>query len=231
MIMTICVICHPPAGAQTERAWTHLVFLPQHLSSYTMSEEEASISLIALYSRALKAASNASSLPTIEDDTQVGSLCLWCLPVRTPIISIFIDSCPSCIILPPQAVVNSALKDLNLLSARVQSLNLFSPNEALDELSTRNLLYITLPFILAEVELHARSTKRDERLERLRRAYVCIAFSFFRCIFGYLLIHDKRLNWEHSLACSKFIKSSRRKRRSCSNKKAQVWSTQPHVER
>ncbi|PAV23868.1 serine threonine phosphatase pp2a-associated [Pyrrhoderma noxium] len=104
-----------------------------------MSEEEASISLIALYSRALKAASNASSLPTIEDDTQ--------------------------------AVVNSALKDLNLLSARVQSLNLFSPNEALDELSTRNLLYITLPFILAEVELHARSTKRDERLERLRRAY------------------------------------------------------------
>ena len=93
--------------------------------------------------------------------------------------------------MPPQAVVNSALKDLNLLSARVQSLNLFSPNEALDELSTRNLLYITLPFILAEVELHARSIKRDERLERLRRAYVCIALSFFLSSLGLRLSRDR----------------------------------------
>ncbi|KAL5489940.1 TAP42 [Sanghuangporus weigelae] len=113
---------------------------------------EASIPLQALYSRGLKAASKASSLPTIEDETQ--------------------------------KLVESALEDLNLLSSRIQDLGLFSPNESLDEVTTRDLVYMTVPFVLGELESNARATERDDRLRRLRssqahfRAYVSLLGSY-----------------------------------------------------
>ncbi|KAH8117003.1 TAP42-like protein [Phellopilus nigrolimitatus] len=83
---------------------------------------ETSIPLQTLYSRALRTASKASVLPTIEDETQ--------------------------------------------------ALHLFSTNETLEEVSTRDLIYMTVPFILAELESSARATQRDDRLARLRKAQV-----------------------------------------------------------
>lgn len=70
--------------------------------------------------------------------------------------------------------MKSALTDLNLLYARIHSLSLFSPNEILDEISSKDVIYMTVPYILAELELIARSTERQDRLMRLRRAKACL---------------------------------------------------------
>ena len=68
--------------------------------------------------------------------------------------------------------MQSAIVDLNVVQARVQELSLFSPNESLEELSSKDLLYMTVPFIIAELESNAVATKRAERLARLRKAQV-----------------------------------------------------------
>lgn len=52
-------------------------------------------------------------------------------------------------------------------------LHLFSSNETIDEVSTKDLVYMSVPFIQAEVELNARATQRDERMLHLRKAQVC----------------------------------------------------------
>ena len=79
------------------------------------------------------------------------------------------------------------LEDLNLLSSRVRDLGLFSPNESLDEVATKDMVYMTVPFILGELELNARATEREDRLRRLRRAQVCpLPFLYFVILNGYL---------------------------------------------
>ncbi|KAI5117471.1 hypothetical protein M0805_007176 [Coniferiporia weirii] len=119
---------------------------------------EPSVPLRTLYSRALKTASKASSLPTIEDETQ--------------------------------ELVNSALADLNMLSSRIQTLHLFSTNESIEEVSTKDLIYMTGPSVLAEVELNARSTERQDRLARLRRAQAHLDV-FASLLTGYGVIPDE----------------------------------------
>ncbi|KAL5529587.1 hypothetical protein ACEPAG_5572 [Sanghuangporus baumii] len=132
---------------------------------------EASIPLQALYSRALKAASKASSLPTIEDETQ--------------------------------KLVESALEDLNLLSSRIQDLGLFSPNESLDEVTTRDLVYMTVPFVLGELESNARATERDDRLRHLRRAQAHFrAFVSLLDIYNVVPEEEKKLYGQKASAIS-----------------------------
>ncbi|KAL5511278.1 TAP42 [Sanghuangporus vaninii] len=136
---------------------------------------ETSIPLQALYSRALRAASKASSLPTIEDETQ--------------------------------KLVESALIDLNLLSSRIQDLGLFSPNESLDEVTTRDLVYMSVPFVLGELESNARATERDDRLRRLRRSQAHFR-AFVSLLGSYNVIpeEEKKLYGQKASAISDALK-------------------------
>ncbi|KAI0929224.1 hypothetical protein AcW1_006220 [Taiwanofungus camphoratus] len=96
------------------------------------------LSLPALFYRGLTSAARATSLPTIEDETQQ----LW----------------------------QSALSDLSLLHSRVSSLSLFSQNEDLADISTRDLVYLLVPFVLAEVEGRVRNSDVEARLQRAERS-------------------------------------------------------------
>lgn len=71
-----------------------------------------------------------------------------------------------------QEHINGAREDLQILWSRVGSLNLFSPNESIEEVATKDLLFMTVSFILAEVESNTRTANRDERMASLKKAQV-----------------------------------------------------------
>lgn len=68
--------------------------------------------------------------------------------------------------------MQSGLRDLTEVHTRIRNLSLFSPNESLDDISTKDLVYLTLPFILAEVENRVRTTERSDRMAILTKAIV-----------------------------------------------------------
>ncbi|KAF7363805.1 Serine/threonine protein phosphatase PP2A-associated protein [Mycena sanguinolenta] len=63
-----------------------------------------------------------------------------------------------------QDLIQSSLVDLKSLSARIVGLSLFSPNEILEDISTRDLMYLLVPYALAEVQGRVRSEGPDERI-------------------------------------------------------------------
>ncbi|KAJ7735433.1 TAP42-like protein [Mycena olivaceomarginata] len=63
-----------------------------------------------------------------------------------------------------QDLIQSSLADLKSLSARILGLSLFSPNEILEDISTRDLIYLLVPYALAEVQGRVRSQDNDERI-------------------------------------------------------------------
>ncbi|GJE87069.1 TAP42 domain-containing protein [Phanerochaete sordida] len=69
-----------------------------------------------------------------------------------------------------QDLIHSSLSDLTTVRNRVRDLALFSPNETLQDIATKDLVYLFVPFTLAEVENRARTTDPQERLGRLGRA-------------------------------------------------------------
>ena len=73
-----------------------------------------------------------------------------------------------------QELIDVARKDCRSSRARVTDLALFSPNETLDDIATQDLVYLFVPYVLAEIESRARATERGERLARLREAEVCV---------------------------------------------------------
>ncbi|KAJ3568639.1 hypothetical protein NP233_g5580 [Leucocoprinus birnbaumii] len=104
------------------------------------------------------------SLPTIDDETQV--------KIQFPI---HILSLPGDVILGStdlntQELIQSALRDIRDVHTRIRELALFSPNEVLDDISTTNLVYLTLPYVLAEVENRIRTTERTDRMGVLSEA-------------------------------------------------------------
>lgn len=62
--------------------------------------------------------------------------------------------------------------DLYLVQSRVTALSLFSPNETVADIPSRDLVYLFVPYALAEVENKARTVDPTERLERIGRAQV-----------------------------------------------------------
>ncbi|KAI0333615.1 serine/threonine protein phosphatase PP2A-associated protein [Cubamyces sp. BRFM 1775] len=64
-----------------------------------------------------------------------------------------------------QELVRSALSDLRQCSTRVAKLALFSPNEQLSDIPTRDLVYLLLPYVLSEVQSRVRTTEREERID------------------------------------------------------------------
>ncbi|KAF5380918.1 hypothetical protein D9615_004167 [Tricholomella constricta] len=69
-----------------------------------------------------------------------------------------------------QEFVRASLKDLTTLSARITGLSLFSPNETLEDISTTDLVYLLVPYVLSEVRGRVRTTEREERISMLKQA-------------------------------------------------------------
>ncbi|KIJ69118.1 hypothetical protein HYDPIDRAFT_23975 [Hydnomerulius pinastri MD-312] len=65
-----------------------------------------------------------------------------------------------------QELIQAALTDLRQLSSAVTTRHLFSANETLEDIATRDLVYLSVPFILAEVQNRVK-TDRDERVNNL----------------------------------------------------------------
>ncbi|KZS88341.1 hypothetical protein SISNIDRAFT_459798, partial [Sistotremastrum niveocremeum HHB9708] len=71
-----------------------------------------------------------------------------------------------------QALVQSALVDLKVVSSRVNALALFSDNEALEDLATRDLVYLLVPYVYCEVAGKIKVDGADARmliLDEIRR--------------------------------------------------------------
>ncbi|KAG7448121.1 TAP42-like protein [Guyanagaster necrorhizus] len=62
-----------------------------------------------------------------------------------------------------QDIVKSCIEDLCEIQTRISDLALFSSNETLDDISTQNLIYLTVPYVCAEVQGRVRTTEREDR--------------------------------------------------------------------
>ncbi|KAF8236299.1 serine/threonine protein phosphatase PP2A-associated protein [Tricholoma matsutake] len=66
-----------------------------------------------------------------------------------------------------QGLIRSSLTDLTTLRSRIAGLSLFSPNEVLEDISTRDLVYLFVPYVCAEIRGRVRTTEREERMVSL----------------------------------------------------------------
>jgi len=71
-----------------------------------------------------------------------------------------------------QELVSESLKNLKTVHSRIISLSLFSPNETVEDISTKDLVYLSLPFVLAEAQSRVQLDSRSERLESLAQVEV-----------------------------------------------------------
>lgn len=71
-----------------------------------------------------------------------------------------------------QELVTSSLSALRQVHSRIVELSLFSPNETVEDITTRDLIYLTLPFVLAEAQSREQLDSRSERLESLTQTQV-----------------------------------------------------------
>lgn len=78
----------------------------------------------------------------------------------------------------PQALVASTLSDLTLCASLIDRLGVLSPNESLDDLSTRSLRCLAVPALQGHLALLVRTRGAHDRLEWLARAQA--AFQRFR---------------------------------------------------
>ncbi|PFH54178.1 hypothetical protein AMATHDRAFT_52988 [Amanita thiersii Skay4041] len=69
-----------------------------------------------------------------------------------------------------QELIQYCLRDLNVLQSRVTALSLFSPNETFEDIGTRDLVYLFVPYVLSEVQGRVRTTEPAERMQVLNRA-------------------------------------------------------------
>ncbi|KAI0362517.1 serine/threonine protein phosphatase PP2A-associated protein [Trametes cingulata] len=67
-----------------------------------------------------------------------------------------------------QELVRSALSDLQQCSTRIAKLSLFSPNEQLADIPTRDLVYLLVPYVLSEVQSRVRATEREDRIDLVK---------------------------------------------------------------
>lgn len=108
-----------------------------------------------LFARALHAASKAHDLSTVRDETQVRySFSLFkAIEIKNV-----------------QELIRSALTDLRSLKSRIATLSLFSSNESLEDISTRDLVYLVVPFVSAELQGRVKTTEHSERMIHLKAA-------------------------------------------------------------
>ena len=75
-----------------------------------------------------------------------------------------------------QELVQSSLVDLRQCSSRVAKLSLFSANEQLTDIPTRDLVYILVPYVLSEVLSRVRTTDPEERVDLVNSVKVRSVF-------------------------------------------------------
>ncbi len=92
----------------------------------------------------------------MEDETQVKSAC----------------SEKDLILIISQILIEKCLSELKTLHSRLVELSLFSPNETLDDISTQDLLYLSVPYTFAEAQGRVRASNRAQRLNSLVQAEV-----------------------------------------------------------
>jgi hypothetical protein len=109
-----------------------------------------------LYARVLSNASSAEGLPTIQDETQV----------RIPLFTSNTE------LNRAQDLLAKCLNDLRALHSRIMELSIFSPNETVDDISTRDLVYLTVPYVFAEIQNRTRTPQRQDRLKSLIQVQV-----------------------------------------------------------
>lgn len=66
-----------------------------------------------------------------------------------------------------QSDLRAALDDLKELAANVESLGIFSPNETIEDISTRDLVYLFVPFVQAQLYNRIATPSPRERLGNL----------------------------------------------------------------
>ncbi|KAG2064705.1 TAP42-like protein [Suillus decipiens] len=88
-----------------------------------------------------------------------------------------------------QELIQSAVADLKELDRRVAALSLFSSNEVLEDISTRNLVYLFARYVLAEVQNRMKTTDRDERMTVLKQTQVYLR-SFIHDLDTYCLVPE-----------------------------------------
>ena len=100
-------------------------------------------------------------------------------------------------------MLNRILGALSEIAKKVELLSLFSPNETLEDISTRNLSFLFVPYVLAEVENRVRKDGRQERMAWIRAVQVCCIIPSLRLypqhrwIQGhYGAFHDALRNYE-----------------------------------
>ena len=74
---------------------------------------------------------------------------------------------------PLQDLIRASLADLQNVNARVLDLSLFSPNETLEDITTPDLVYLFVPYVIAEVLGRVKAMERDDRMRLLQQAEVC----------------------------------------------------------
>ncbi|KAH7107667.1 TAP42-like protein [Auriculariales sp. MPI-PUGE-AT-0066] len=89
---------------------------------------------------------------------------------------------------------------MRALSARVDSLALFSPNETLEDLTARDMVYLTIPYARSEIEGRVATTDPQDRLAHLRDSQTMLArFTSSLENYGIVTDEDKQL-WRASAA-------------------------------
>ncbi|KAI0263357.1 TAP42-like protein [Gloeopeniophorella convolvens] len=73
-----------------------------------------------------------------------------------------------------QALIAAAAHDTHTARARIAALALFSANETLDDLPTRDLPYLAAPYLAAELETRAHTPELPARAARLRAAQAAL---------------------------------------------------------
>lgn len=71
-----------------------------------------------------------------------------------------------------QDLLQFSLTHLRTLQSRIASLSLFSPNENSEDIATRDLVYLLVPYVCAQVQDRVKAVERDERLASLTVAKV-----------------------------------------------------------
>ncbi|KAG8907405.1 hypothetical protein FRB99_004430 [Tulasnella sp. 403] len=102
------------------------------------SSSDGSLTLSALFSRALESASKAYNLPSIENETQ--------------------------------DILKSSIKDVSTVIKRVEALSLFSDNETLEDVSTKDLVYMFAPWVNGELINRVKTDGPDERIQSIQKA-------------------------------------------------------------
>jgi len=102
-----------------------------------------------------------------------------------------------------------------ILHARLIEFSIFSPNETLEDISTRDLVYLTVPYVFSEVQNRVSTTEPTDRLTSLIQAEVSRLSGCMRCLSQIDLSALLRNICEILQACLRSTTSFRRTNKNC----------------